>query len=49
MPKWKDDDFDRIDVVEISRAPGKPAVATYRREQQGLDGIPGECPRLQGR
>ena len=49
VPKWKDDDFDRIDVIEIARVPGKPVAATYRREQQGLDGIPGECPRLPGR
>jgi len=43
--KWKDDDFDRIDVVEITRTPGKPDAASYRRDQQGLDGVPGDCPR----
>ncbi len=42
---WKGDDFDRLDVIEITRAPGKPPVATYRRDAEGLNGIPGACPK----
>jgi hypothetical protein len=46
---WKPDDFDRLDVIEITRAAGKPAVATYKRDGQGLDGLADECPRLPAR
>ncbi len=43
---WDDDDFDRIDVVEIDRTPGQPDSARYGRDRQNLDQIPGDCPRL---
>ena len=45
VAKWADDDFDRLDVVEITRTPGQPPGAQYRREQQGLNNLPDECPK----
>ena len=42
---WKHDDFDRLDVIEITRGPGKKSAATYMHGQQGLNGISDECPR----
>ena len=49
VARWKDDDFDRMDVVEITRTPGQPTQAKYIRDRQGLDGISGDCPRLQAK
>ena len=42
---WKHDDFDRLDVIEITRGPGKKSTATFVHGQQGLNGVPDECPR----
>ena len=42
---WKSDDFDRLDVIEITRAAGQRPQASYKRDAQGLNGIPGECPK----
>lgn len=43
---WKYDDFDRMDVIEITRSTGQQVKATYHRDLEGLNGISGECPRL---
>ncbi len=42
---WGHADFDRLDVIEITRAPGQLPKVTYTRDRQGLNGIPGECPK----
>ena len=43
---WKDDDFDRMDVVEITRTAGQKPTATYSSGRQGLDGLPEACPTV---
>lgn len=43
---WKDDDFDRMDLIEVTRVAGRKPTATYAHGQQGLNGISGECPRV---
>lgn len=45
VAQWKDDDFDRLDVVEITRLPGQPTQVKYTLDQQGLNGIVGDCPK----
>lgn len=42
---WKFDDFDRLDVIDIKRTPGKPVEIVYTRDKQGLDKISGDCPK----
>ena len=43
---WKDDDFDRMDLIEVTREAGRKPKATYTPGQQGLNGISGDCPRV---
>jgi hypothetical protein len=44
VPDWGDADFDRLDVIEVSRdAQGHPA-ASYKRLKQDLNGLPDSCP-----
>jgi hypothetical protein len=45
VPAWDDNDFDRIDVVDIRRAASGMISVAYHREQEGLNGRPSECPR----
>lgn len=45
VAKWADNDFDRLDVIEITRTPGQAASVTYRRDSEGLNGISGDCPK----
>ena len=42
---WAYDDFDRLDVIEITRTPGAPAQVKYSRDKQDLNGISGDCPK----
>ena len=43
VPRWKGSDFDSIYVVTVRRSEGK-AVASFRHEQQGLNGQVPACP-----
>jgi hypothetical protein len=43
IPDWKDDDFDSLYVIRITRAEGT-AAATFALRHEGLDGQPTECP-----
>ena len=45
VAKWDYDDYDRIDVVEITRAAGKSETAQYRRDAQELNHLANECPK----
>ena len=45
VARWNDDDFDRLDVIDITRTPGQPVQATYTVDRQGLNGIAGDCPK----
>ena len=42
---WDGGDFDRMDVVEITRVKGTRPVVTYVHGEQGLNGISSDCPR----
>jgi hypothetical protein len=44
VPHWKGSDFDSIYVVTVQRNEGK-TVASFRREQQQLDGQAAACPK----
>ena len=46
---WKDDDFDRVDVITITRSPGQPSHATYALDAQNLNSNSDECPRAPAR
>jgi hypothetical protein len=43
VPRWRGSDFDSIYVVTVRRSNGK-AVASFRHEQQQLNGQAGACP-----
>jgi len=44
VPHWKGSDFDSIYVLTVQRDGGK-AVASFRHEQQQLDGQAASCPK----
>lgn len=44
VPHWKGDDFDSIYVLTVQRDGGK-AVASFRHEQQELNGQAAACPK----
>ncbi|MDE1181265.1 histidine phosphatase family protein [Paraburkholderia sp.] len=44
VPKWEGSDFDSIYIVKLDWQNASPH-ATFRHEQQGLDGRSAECPR----
>lgn len=44
VPQWPNDDFDRLYVIDIKITENNTTNATFRLEQQGLNGLPKECP-----
>ena len=38
VPRWKGSDFDSLYVVTVTRSPGRPAVARFALDHEGLDG-----------
>lgn len=43
VPRWKDDDFDSIFVIRIAKDEKGKELVNFRREQEGLDGMPQNC------
>lgn len=44
--KWDGNEFDRIDILEIHRNASGVAEVIYRKQKEGLDGLPKKCPEL---
>lgn len=45
IPDWDDNDFDRLDVIEVTPHEGKQTV-TVTQQHEGLNNLPDTCPSM---